>query len=218
MGNNPSQEPAENPWAKVALATQDVRSKDGPGLSQDPFVAQVTTSQTNLPANLIGNSLKWEKDMLSFDFVAAENCLLRIEVDDVAKEKAVEFTPGSHQFQRELDLGSHKKVSLNFKGSAPGSVTLLKVTCHVNGERLLITSKQAEVDGKVVELEEVYGISGNKECIVCLSEACDTTFLPCRHMCACKDCANFMMKLSTIERKCPVCRSLISTVVQVNTS
>ena len=38
------------------------------------------------------------------------------------------------------------------------------------------------------------------ECVVCLSEPKQVLFLPCRHLCVCKDC------LVHVDR-CPVCRT-----------
>ena len=31
-----------------------------------------------------------------------------------------------------------------------------------------------------------------KECVICMSEARDTTVLPCRHMCMCATCARML--------------------------
>ena len=51
------------------------------------------------------------------------------------------------------------------------------------------------VAGVTYELCEIYGIEQSsddeigKECVVCLSGECDTTVLPCRHMCLCHACA-----------------------------
>jgi hypothetical protein len=60
--------------------------------------------------------------------------------------------------------------------------------------------------------EEDDGASGAKECVVCLSEARNTTILPCMHMCLCIDCAK---RLRTSDAKCPLCRSHIKEFWQL---
>jgi hypothetical protein len=60
--------------------------------------------------------------------------------------------------------------------------------------------------------EEDDATSGAKECVVCLSEARNTTILPCMHMCLCIDCAK---RLRTSDAKCPLCRSHIKEFWQL---
>ena len=68
-----------------------------------------------------------------------------------------------------------------------------------------------QVNGMRYELQEIYGIGnsvdkdfdGNdngKECVVCLSEARDTTVLPCRHMvCIFESNLNTLLHLSCLK-------------------
>mmetsp|Transcript_25383 Transcript_25383/g.33140 ORF Transcript_25383/g.33140 Transcript_25383/m.33140 type:complete len:497 (+) Transcript_25383:213-1703(+) len=51
-------------------------------------------------------------------------------------------------------------------------------------------------------IKEIFGLddSSSQECVVCLTDPKDITFLPCRHLCVCKDCSKHV-------DKCPVCRS-----------
>jgi E3 ubiquitin-protein ligase MGRN1 len=41
------------------------------------------------------------------------------------------------------------------------------------------------------------------ECVICMSAERDTTVLPCRHMCLCRECA---LALKTRSNTCPICR------------
>ncbi|XP_057779115.1 probable E3 ubiquitin-protein ligase LOG2 [Salvia miltiorrhiza] len=85
------------------------------------------------------------------------------------------------------------------------------------------------VNGMRYELQEIFGIGnslehefdGNesndpgKECVVCLSESRDTTVLPCRHMCMCRECAN-VLRFQT--NRCPICRQPIERLLEIKVS
>lgn len=47
-------------------------------------------------------------------------------------------------------------------------------------------------------------------CVICLTNLKDTSCLPCRHMCLCKDCGEQLLKHKPV---CPVCRAPISTLL-----
>ncbi|URD91381.1 zinc finger, C3HC4 type, domain containing protein [Musa troglodytarum] len=79
------------------------------------------------------------------------------------------------------------------------------------------------VNGTRYELQEIYGIGnsvdndtdGNdpgKECVICLSEPCDTTVLPCRHMCMCSNCAK-VLRFQT--NRCPICRQPVERLLEI---
>ncbi|XP_011094673.1 probable E3 ubiquitin-protein ligase LOG2 isoform X2 [Sesamum indicum] len=82
------------------------------------------------------------------------------------------------------------------------------------------------VTGMRYELQEIYGIGntveddfdGNdpgKGCVICLSEAPDTTVLPCRHMCMCSECAK-VLTLQT--NRCPICRQPVERLLEIKIS
>jgi hypothetical protein len=47
-------------------------------------------------------------------------------------------------------------------------------------------------------------LSSTSECVICLTDARDTTVIPCRHMCLCYECA-LQLRLNT--NRCPICRA-----------
>ncbi|KAL6615187.1 hypothetical protein ACP70R_037457 [Stipagrostis hirtigluma subsp. patula] len=72
-------------------------------------------------------------------------------------------------------------------------------------------------------LQEIYGIGNTadrngheddsgKECVICLSEPRDTTVLPCRHMCLCRECAQ-LLRFQT--NKCPICRQPVEHLLEI---
>jgi len=76
------------------------------------------------------------------------------------------------------------------------------------------------------ELQEIYGIELHEkagmpvdeengegvECVICMTDARDTTVLPCRHMCLCANCAKILRYQTN---KCPVCREEVSSLLQI---
>jgi len=74
------------------------------------------------------------------------------------------------------------------------------------------------VDGVRYNLQEIYGIDqstdteSGRECVICMSELCDTTVLPCRHMCLCGGCADILRFQSS---KCPICRTTVKSLLQI---
>ncbi|CAL9130329.1 unnamed protein product [Musa acuminata var. zebrina] len=79
------------------------------------------------------------------------------------------------------------------------------------------------VSGTRYELQEIYGIGNSvggetdendsgKECVICLSEPRETTVLPCRHMCMCRECAK-VLRFQT--NRCPMCRQLVEQLLEI---
>lgn len=79
------------------------------------------------------------------------------------------------------------------------------------------------VNGMRYELQEIYGIGNSvdgdvdandpgKECVICLSEPCNTTVLPCRHMCMCSGCAK-VLRFQT--NRCPICRQPVERLLEI---
>ncbi|XP_078439815.1 putative E3 ubiquitin-protein ligase LOG2 [Wolffia australiana] len=71
--------------------------------------------------------------------------------------------------------------------------------------------------GKRYELHEIYGIGHSpddpaKDCVICLSEARDTAVLPCRDLCMCGGCAQFLGMRSN---RCPICRQPIERLLEI---
>ncbi|RLN21700.1 putative E3 ubiquitin-protein ligase LUL2 isoform X1 [Panicum miliaceum] len=96
--------------------------------------------------------------------------------------------------------------------------------CLVKFARL-VKKGNAEYDARIVQqiLWEIYGIGNTadennhedesgKECVICLSEPRDTTVLPCRHMCLCRECAQLLRLQSN---KCPICRQPVGGLLEI---
>uniref|UniRef100_A0A7S0SM51 RING-type E3 ubiquitin transferase n=1 Tax=Mantoniella antarctica TaxID=81844 RepID=A0A7S0SM51_9CHLO len=87
-----------------------------------------------------------------------------------------------------------------------------------------VVKQKIWVEGVSYELQEIFGIencstgmpldedSSGKECVVCLSEARDTTVLPCRHMCMCSGCARMLRHQSN---RCPICRTPVESLLEI---
>lgn len=51
-----------------------------------------------------------------------------------------------------------------------------------------------------------------RNCVICMVNARDTTVLPCRHMCMCHDCAHELRKQTS---KCPICRNHVESLLHI---
>lgn len=98
---------------------------------------------------------------------------------------------------------------------------------------LNIISQQVLVNGIIYKILNLYGIGGKEatttnhsndsfnsnkadECVVCLTEVCDTACEPCNHLCLCEDCARTLWsQTEPNRRKCPVCRSELTKLLRI---
>jgi len=53
-----------------------------------------------------------------------------------------------------------------------------------------------------------------KKCCICLTAKCDTVLVPCGHLCVCMNHANELLAVAG-QKKCPLCRAEIASVVRV---
>jgi hypothetical protein len=220
MGNK--QPNGDNPWASVAKATTDTRSKEQRAVNgASTAAAEVQTTATKLPGSMVYSTVKLVGSAISFEVLLLEPCKLEVSLnEDPAQvmEKAFE-APGSYTYTESLKIiEGENRVDVSIKSLGNPSKGSLRVTLMIKSGRVVILRKQAEVDGNLVTLEEIFGIGSAKECVVCLVETSDTTFVPCRHMCTCNECASMLMAAPSADRKCPVCRSLVAQMVKVKSN
>lgn len=87
-----------------------------------------------------------------------------------------------------------------------------------------VVAQQVLVNGTIYKIMDLYGISGRvvmaenftDECVICLTEPCDTAVEPCNHLCLCQDCARTLARAPDRNiRKCPVCRSELHRLLHV---
>ena len=84
-----------------------------------------------------------------------------------------------------------------------------------NLENIKQENKQREINlhskvKKLIELEEEINSTKNI-CKICLEKEVNRLFLPCRHLAACEQCAILL-------KSCHICRSLITSVVNISYS
>jgi len=75
----------------------------------------------------------------------------------------------------------------------------------------------------VLDTFEVFGSElgsdgrSRQDCIVCQCEPRDTMVLPCRHMCLCSDCSEYIRtRVQYTSYKCPICRKRISRMMRLD--
>ena len=111
-------------------------------------------------------------------------------------------------------------------------VTFAQLTVTDGEYGIAIIAQQVLINSTVYHMREMYGIgatdvtasqrpdgsldvdASKHECVVCLTEPCNTALLPCSHLCLCEECARMLCREPDINRRrCPVCRAaLISTL------
>lgn len=90
--------------------------------------------------------------------------------------------------------------------------------------RVEVVSQQLCTAGnQALELLEFFGSelatdsSARQDCIVCQSEPRDTAVLPCRHMCLCSRCSDYIRTRSQhTSYKCPICREKIGRMMRLD--
>jgi len=98
------------------------------------------------------------------------------------------------------------------------SQTTYATLIHCNDDIWVIKPIKQRIwyDGKSYTIHDIFGIEnesdGGRDCVICMTEARNTTVLPCRHLCLCGPCAE---KLRLQSNKCPICRSTIKSMVEV---
>ncbi|KAJ1491065.1 hypothetical protein T484DRAFT_1934167 [Baffinella frigidus] len=84
-------------------------------------------------------------------------------------------------------------VAQEVRSGRNGNETKLEVI-----KQVVVTNRAAYVNQEIYGEEDEEGNS--EECVICFCEPKDTTLLPCRHLCVCREC------FARLEN-CPVCRS-----------
>lgn len=128
-------------------------------------------------------------------------------------------------FKVEVGISSNQESER--EQDAEDSKSLVKFAVFVKKEKaeygVRVVQQIMWVNGTRYVLQEIYGIRNTtdknvpeddfgKECVVCLSEPRDTTVLPCRHMCLCRECAQ-LLRFQT--NKCPICRQPVERLLEI---
>lgn len=100
-----------------------------------------------------------------------------------------------------------------------------------NSYTLQVVGQQVLLNGTIYKILDLYGIGSRNvtatkqrdnsyaidamdECVICLTEPCNTAVEPCNHLCLCEDCARTLASApDPNSRKCPVCRSDLSRLL-----
>ena len=112
------------------------------------------------------------------------------------------------------------------------------------GGSVVVDKQEVRVGSAAYTMSEIYGIEGmggtegsgapsggaastapgavaggadadGAECVICMTDARDTTVLPCRHMCLCAACA---ADLRVRSNKCPICRQPAQSYLRIHVS
>jgi len=122
----------------------------------------------------------------------------------------------------ELRVQAGDKV---FQSSVEWTICQLLTTRGSAGKtRVDVVSQQLCLgNSQTLEILDVFGSEPigdgytRQDCIVCQSEPRDTTVLPCRHMCLCMRCADYIRTRTQYSSyKCPICREKIGQMMRID--
>ena len=99
----------------------------------------------------------------------------------------------------------------------PYQSTFIKFDKHEGSCTHSVVKQKIHEPTQVWELWPVYNQAENgssSECIICLERPACVTLMPCQHMCMCSPCGEHLGQAQV--KKCPICRSLVKTIVNIN--
>lgn len=120
--------------------------------------------------------------------------------------------------QVSLMLGSEKEEA------SPHQISVIEVSSFTGNDGRIVEarvlSQKIMWGGRELEYLEIFDQPGqegksrldNTDCVICLTTRRNTVMLPCRHMCACIECAE---TLSTTNGICPICRQTFSNMMTI---
>ncbi|CAD8066881.1 unnamed protein product [Paramecium sonneborni] len=132
---------------------------------------------------------------------------------DLIKFSRIRATPEKQYHNLILEM-----KSLTSKSSQ--IIYFYKIDCNQQTFRCeLINTKQLIVyKNCIYEIHELYGIKNtpfnpqwnpntveDKECVICFCNMINTILLPCKHMCTCSNCADYILLKQKV-KQCPLCR------------
>ena len=119
------------------------------------------------------------------------------------REEGRRYSVPSHAIS--FNEGSNMKFFYMIK---PSLITILKPDEDVTELLAKTLSKTSISEKKVLKIYEDVSI---ESCVVCFDREKDVVFAPCGHYCSCFECASIIKRSNN---KCPICRSLIKTIVK----
>ena len=92
----------------------------------------------------------------------------------------------------------------------------LRVEIAFSGDRSspkpIINRQTAIIGNSSYDIQEIFGIQTAGICVICLTEPVQIALAPCRHACACFNCAERL--LISGRPSCPVCREDVRSVIR----
>lgn len=108
--------------------------------------------------------------------------------------------------------------------ASPHQISVIEISSSTGNDGEIfeakIISQKVMCDRRELEYLEIFDQPGqdgklgldNTDCVICLTTRRNTVMLPCRHMCACTECAE---TLSISNGTCPICRQAFSNMMTI---
>lgn len=98
--------------------------------------------------------------------------------------------------------------------SLPGKGTSLNLNIQMSADQATVKSQQASINGQLFDIENMFGITTEKKCVICMGSDVTVAVQPCRHACMCSSCATDLTANHIY--RCPVCRSPANGILQLD--
>ena len=196
------------------------------GVAAPPREIQVTKQRLTFNVDKDGFKLQRGSDSLSLSFKyfarSSVNVSVEIDSDQVA---TVQLAPSGGSALDDAVI----KLPLESTGVAEFRITdgtdLITVLLSLDGSIATPVAMKlfCNDSDQSVDLLTLYDGGGNESvkqdsshaatCSICLSNMSNVGFLPCRHVCACTDCAYATLQSSA--NHCPICRAPVKGVLRL---
>ena len=151
------------------------------------------------------------------DFAEGDNVVLKVRLPEAVKAAEQGFAVAVALWYDEEE-GEGKMAQVSYF-NLNGDVLECARQCLWVGEELycledifgLEVAEEAGGEGAPSNPHEVQ-VDQDSTCVVCMTEEKDTTVMPCRHMCLCRECASHLRQATN---KCPICRTAITSLLHL---
>jgi len=151
-----------------------------------------------------------------FEAWVDDNSLFRNEVSTLVAEKSVlQASLGNAKnvlVQKQAELEQERKGAAQLcghelSGLSADELTSIQKTLAEAGQRLLEHQEQLRITAMRNAQIEKDLLEDRSVCCICYVEPINAVLMPCAHLCSCHACAEAL-------KDCPICRSVITQIIQ----
>ena len=158
-------------------------------------------------------------DSITISFSATTDGTITLQTETVTE--TYEFQPGidlEQKFTRPTETQWLIKFDFHMENGV--SCRMITLNAHIANDPI-ITDEKIVVNGIIQTISKVYRQENDENessdngfndglCLICCTEVSTVIAFPCRHCCMCRECAE---RFSTVSCHCPVCRAIVTELI-----